>query len=191
MGRLGFYFDLTRCTGCKTCQIACKDKNRLDIGTIFRNVRDFETGRYPDVDCYHYSSSCNHCETPACLTICPTGAIYKADDGAVIIDAELCDGCGKCAEICPYEVPKILPEGIAGKCDSCKVRRDKGENPLCVDACQTRCLKFGDLDELEAEYGPDLVNTLPFLPDPAMTNPSILIKIKDSAKDENYREKYM
>ncbi|MCI8514298.1 MAG: 4Fe-4S dicluster domain-containing protein [Lachnospiraceae bacterium] len=189
MGRLGFYFDNSVCTGCRTCQVACKDKNRLEVGTIFRNVRSYESGSYPDAKIYHYSASCNHCEKPACVTACPSGAMYQAEDGTVICDTELCDGCQACVAICPYEVPQYIEEtGKVGKCDACAGLRAKGENPACVDACLMRCLDFGDLDELAKKYGGDLVNELPILPDPSMTNPSVLINPKECALEEDYRE---
>ena len=81
---IGFYFDMSRCTGCRACQIACKDKNRLEVGTIYRNAHTFSVGSFPEVKCYSYSASCNHCESPACMAACPTGAIDKREDGAVI-----------------------------------------------------------------------------------------------------------
>ena len=83
---LGFYFDMTRCVGCRACQVACKDRNNLDIGLLFRYAKTYETGSFPKVGMYNYSGSCNHCEHPACVTVCPTGAMYKAEDGTVIHD---------------------------------------------------------------------------------------------------------
>ena len=69
---LGFYFDMTACIGCKTCQIACKDKNDLPLGTLYRNIESYETGEFPKPGAYHLSVSCNHCEKPACVEMCPT-----------------------------------------------------------------------------------------------------------------------
>lgn len=192
MGRLGFYFDQTFCTGCRTCQVACKDKNRLGVGTIFRKVTTYEIGDYPDVQTYHYTASCNHCENPACVAICPTGAMYKAEDGTVIHDDAMCIGCQSCVNACPYKVPQYVEEeGIVRKCDACAYLRAKGENPACVDACPMRVLKFGDLDELKAEYGEDLVSELPILPDASVTGPSVLIKAKECAKKEGAHEFYV
>ena len=189
MGRLGFYFDGTQCTGCRTCQVACKDKNRLEVGTIFREVHSYESGSYPNAKIYHYSASCNHCESPACVAACASGAMYKVEDGTVICDTEMCDGCGMCVSVCPYQVPKMMDNGKANKCDACAYLRAKGENPACVDACLMRCLEFGDLDELAAKHeGEELSNVMPFLADPAATNPSILINAKECAKAEDYRE---
>ena len=58
---LGFYFDMTRCVGCRACQVACKDRNNLDIGLLFRYAKTYETGSFPKVGMYNYSGSCNHC----------------------------------------------------------------------------------------------------------------------------------
>ena len=76
MGKLGFYFDSTLCIGCRTCQVACKDKNGLPAGISYRVVRSFETGDYPRPGFYHYSGACNHCFSPACVASCPVGAIH-------------------------------------------------------------------------------------------------------------------
>ncbi len=188
---MGFYFDTTRCIGCCTCMIACKGKNQLEPGTNFRTVEHYEIGKYPDATVTHMSLSCQHCENPACLSACAAGAIYKNDDGIVLIDQEMCDGCGMCVEICPYHAPQIVPElGKAGKCDSCVALRAKGENPACVDACLTRCLMFGDVEELKATYGADLVSDLPYLPDSTMTKANIYIKASEAAKSEDFVQRF-
>lgn len=179
MGQLGFYYDMTRCIGCKVCQIACKDRNNLEPDQNYRIARSYETGTYPNVMQFHYAHACNHCESPACVAVCPTGAMQKAPDGTVVHDDDLCIGCSACVMGCPYGVP-ILKEGehIAGKCDSCYALRQAGKNPACVDACIMRAIEFGDLDELRAKHGGDLVNEMPFLPAASETNPSLLIKSK-------------
>ena len=70
MAQYGFYFDQTVCAGCHTCQIACKDKNRLDVGCLFRNVKSYETGEFPNPGIYHMSTTCSHCDNPACVSAC-------------------------------------------------------------------------------------------------------------------------
>ncbi len=186
---LGFYFDMTRCVGCRACQIACKDKNRLDVGVILRKAKTFEVGEFPTCKTYSYSFSCNHCENPACLAACATGAIYKAEDGTVILDSALCDGCGACVEICPYGHPQMNEAlGVAQKCDACAYLRAKGMNPACVDACPSRALEFGDMDELRAKHGEDLVSDIAILPDSTWTNANILIKAKEIALDPEFTE---
>lgn len=181
MTQIGFYFDMNKCSGCRTCQVACKDRNDLEVGMLFRHVRTYEVGTYPDARMLHYSGTCNHCANPACVENCPTGAMQKLEDGTVINDPEVCIGCGTCAASCPYEVPQLDEvEKLARKCDSCKSLRDNGGSPVCVDACLMRCIDFGDIDELRAKYGDDLVNGQTFLPDPTLTNPSLLIKRRES-----------
>lgn len=193
MGNLGFYFDATYCTGCKTCQVACKDKNRLDIGTVFRTVKDYEVGEYPNASWYHVSMSCNHCENPACIAACPTGAMYKAEDGTVLHDDDMCIGCQACVNACPYGAPKFVPsKNIVQKCDGCAAIRAAGGNPVCVDACPMRAIEFGDLDEIAAKHaGENLTKDIAVLADSSMTNPSICINAKPSMMEEGAEEAYI
>lgn len=189
MSQLGFYFDMTRCVGCRVCQIACKDRIGLeDVVSRTRRVDSYEAGEYPNAAVYHLSIACNHCENPACASVCPTGATYKAEDGTMRYDAELCIGCHACVGACPYQAPQPLENGKIAKCDSCFTLRENGMNPVCVDACIMRCLDFGEIDELKKKYGENLVSDLEALPDSTMTNPNLLIKAKPSAKEKNYRE---
>lgn len=188
--QLGFYYDMSICIGCKTCQVACKDKNNLEVGTLFRHVRSFETGKFPLPGAYHYSGACNHCADAKCVKGCPTGAMYYAEDGTVQHDDDKCIGCKYCVWNCPYGAPQFIEQsGIVGKCDSCKDLRDQGENPVCVDACLMRCLEFGDLDELAAKHGSGLTRELPILPLANICQPSLLVKPKNCALDPNYKEK--
>ena len=190
MARKGFYFDMTSCIGCRTCQIACKDKNNLDTGIVFRKVITFETGVYPAPGVYHYSSTCNHCENPKCVEGCPTGAMYIAEDKTVQHNPDKCIGCQYCTWNCPYGVPQYNAKiGKVSKCNACKDLTDRGQNPACVDACIMRCLHFGDLDELEKLYGGGTISELPILPPASETNPSIRIKPKAIALNKNFREK--
>ena len=190
MGQLGFYFDMTACTSCKTCQIACNDKNNLKTGTLFRNVRGFEGGQYPNPWIYYFSTSCNHCNEPKCAQGCPTGALTKLDNGIVNHDADKCIGCKYCMWNCPYGVPQYIEEtGTISKCDMCLDLISIGQKPTCVDACLMRCLDFGEMEDLKAKYGPDLVNELPILPSASITGPNILIKTKPCAFNKDFVEK--
>lgn len=183
---IGFFFDMHRCSGCRACQVACKDKNRLDVGTVFRRAKSYCVGEFPHVKCYSYSASCNHCENPACVLNCPTGAMRKASDGAVLHDDEMCIGCATCVKECPYEVPTMLPSGLSGKCDSCVLLRKLGGNPVCVDACPNRALDFGDIEDLKECYGDELVSSIAPLPSVDLTNPHVLICAKDAAHDSGF-----
>ena len=194
MGKLGFYFDATMCTGCRTCQVACKDKNRLDVGTLYREVKDYEVGAYPDVKWYHLTMSCNHCENPACVAKCPTGAMYIAEDGTVIHDDALCIGCQTCVAACPYGAPKYIAETQkVGKCDDCAAIRAAGGNPVCVDACPLRALEFGDLDELAAKHAGENLLSVDELAvvTGADTKPSYIVNTKAVMLEEGATEMYL
>ena len=184
---VGFYFDQTRCAGCKTCQVACKDKNKLGVGPVLRKVTSFQLGKYPAPKLYHVSASCNHCESPACMAKCPTGAITKAEDGTVVRDAEACIGCSSCVNACPFGHPQIDEvSGLSMKCDGCIQWREAGYLPACVEACPCRALDFGDVDELQRKYGSgaNLVSTLPVIGEDK-TGSQTLIKPREVALSED------
>ena len=187
--RQGFYFDMTACIGCRTCQVACKDVNRLEVGTDFRHVTSYCTGSGLTPRMYHMSVACNHCADPACVKVCPTGAMYKdAETGLVMHDDEMCIGCETCTKACPYGQPVLIAElGIVHKCDACAGLRIQGEQPSCVASCPQRVLEFGDVEELRAAHpGADLVADCAVLPDSSATNPSLLMEIKDCMLDGDY-----
>ncbi|CVH78212.1 Anaerobic dimethyl sulfoxide reductase chain B [Coriobacteriaceae bacterium CHKCI002] len=183
--QVGFYYDQTRCSGCKTCQVACKDKNRLEVGTVLREVRSYQVGAFPSVKMYHFSAACNHCQVPACKDVCPVGAITKdEEDGTVVIDHEACIGCSSCVKACPYGVPRIDEKsGLSYKCDGCIELRKQGYLPACVEACPYRALDFGDVEELKEKHGGDLVTELPAMGE-GNTGPNTLIKPRDVAVKE-------
>ena len=184
MAELGFYIDSTKCTGCRACQVACKDKNDLPVGTFFRMARSYEVGEFPEVKGYNISLSCNHCENPACVAACPTGAMYKTEEGPVLHDDDMCIGCQACVAACPYGQPHLIAElGIVKKCDSCIAIRQAGGNPVCVDACQIRALDFGDIDELKAKYGLEESGAAAILP-ASITGPNLLIRAKECMAED-------
>ncbi|WP_338824996.1 Anaerobic dimethyl sulfoxide reductase chain B [Moorella humiferrea] len=181
MAQMGFYYDMTICIGCKTCQIACKDKNNLEAGVLFRRVHTVEGGKFPHPWFYHISLGCNHCAEAPCIKNCPTGALYKREDGIVMHDREKCIGCRYCTWSCPYGAPQyIASEGKVGKCNLCADLIDKGEPPACVAACMMRALDYGDLEELRRKYGGTA--DVKGLPSSSLTKPSILIKPADPAR---------
>lgn len=185
MSQIGFYYDQTRCAGCKTCQVACKDKNGLGVGTVLREVRSYQVGSYPKATLYHYSATCNHCENPACVKACPVRAMQKdPDDGTVFNDHGLCIGCGSCVQACPYGVPRLDAQtGWSWKCDGCRTLRAEGYEPACVEACPYRALEFGDVDELRAAH-PDGTVTELAAQGVGATGPQTLIRPKASALQE-------
>ena len=187
---LGFYVDLQRCIGCRTCQVACKDRRDLQsAGPRPRRVDSFECGTYPDVSLFHLALSCNHCDEPACVAGCPTAALHKADDGTVQYDADRCVVCRNCMTVCPYGAPQHDKDAnLIAKCDACKALRDAGRNPVCVDACPMRAIEFGELDELRAAHEDDLTSELPVLPSADVTHPNMLLRPSAGALREDFRE---
>ena len=95
MAQYGFYFDQTACIGCHTCQIACKDKNRLDIGYLFRNVKTYEVGEFPNPAIYHVAESCNHCTNPACVAACPTKRTVQDPETGIVYHDPVFLGIGR------------------------------------------------------------------------------------------------
>lgn len=192
MAKQGFYFNMAACIGCRTCQVACKDKNDNEIGVIFRHLLDYEVGEYPSVAAYHYSATCNHCESPACVANCSTGALYIDDeDGTVQYDDSKCDGCQACVTACPYCIPQYIESlNVVRKCDACKALRANGEQPACVAACPMRALEFGPVDELAAAH-PDAVKDITILPDSETTKPCTLIDAKPAALEPDPVEAWM
>jgi anaerobic dimethyl sulfoxide reductase subunit B (iron-sulfur subunit) len=178
--QLAFYFDQTRCTGCHTCVVACKDWNDLPAELVnWRWVNTYEEGKFPDVRVYHVTASCNHCEKPACAEACPEDAITKRDpDGIVLIDKEKCTGCRVCEDACPYGAVQFRSDEtpLAEKCTFCVDRIDNAESPVCVAACPMRALDFGPLPELSKR--PGVVRQIKHLPDAAKTTGALVIKPK-------------
>ena len=120
MTQLGFFVDVSKCSGCKTCAVACKDAHNLPVGMNFRKVHEYAGGNWKqaadgswtqDVFGYYVSLGCNHCSDPACVKVCPTKAHHKrAEDGLVVIDATKCIGCGLCTTKCEFDAIKLHRE---------------------------------------------------------------------------------
>ena len=191
MAQYGFHYDGTRCTGCKTCMLACKDYHNLPGDVAFRQVYEYGNGEWEKdaagawsctTQVYYLSEACNHCDSPACFAACSQGAIVKDEDtGLVYIDEEKCVNCGACAEACPYGIPKADAEkGVYVKCDGCKDRVAQGKKPICVEACPLRALDFGDIEQLRSDFG-DVAAIAP-LPDLSQTNPNIVITEPKNAR---------
>jgi anaerobic dimethyl sulfoxide reductase subunit B len=184
--QMAFYFDANACTGCKACQIACTDRSDLPLEVTWRRVFYYEGGGWlphpeqknlltpSNVFAYAISAACMHCENPPCADVCPTLALTKDRDGVVTINESRCIGCRYCEWTCPYGGLHFNEsKNVMTKCDFCQDLLAVGKNPVCVDACVTRCLQFGELDELRAKYGD--VNSIAPLPNPDITKPSLVI----------------
>ena len=185
--------DLNRCFGCQTCAVACKMANNLpkdlsynvvytktdddldEFGTAVAKgavANDNAGGQYPNCTLSFLPMQCQHCENPACVSVCPTGATYKREDGIVVVDDSLCIGCRSCIMACPYEGVRTMiedepeyyldvvvgeadaPNHVAGtveKCTFCHNLIERGEVPACMQLCPGRARYWGDLDDPNSE----------------------------------------
>ena len=164
--KLGLAIDLDTCVGCQGCVTACKGWNGRDGGltdtdtqgadpggTHLNRVFSYEVER-PDKppEMLHFPKSCLHCEDAPCVTVCPTGASFKrSEDGIVLVDGDLCMGCGLCAWACPYGARELDPgHGTMKKCTLCidRIYNDnlapEDQIPACVRTCPTGARHFGD-----------------------------------------------
>ena len=151
----GFYMDTERCIKCWACEVACKQWNGIEAGTIARRkVHEVESGTFPNVTRTFVSMSCMHCGEPACAKVCPAGAITKrGEDGIVVVDKEKCIGCHYCFFACPFGVPQYTDAGM-DKCDCCIGNGvEPGDTPHCVATCPTQALQFGTIGRAGREGG--------------------------------------
>ena len=158
-----FVHDTAICNGCYCCQIACKDehvgndwtpiaKPQPDTGQFWLKQNEFVRGTVPKVKMHYRPVLCQHCDDAPCMKACPIeGALYKREDGLVILDPVKCTGCKNCVDACPYKAIYFNEDlNIAQKCTGCAHLIDRGwKEPRCVDACPTGALKF--LEESEAQ----------------------------------------
>jgi len=182
MAKYSFFFDQSRCYGCKTCTIACKNWNTLEPGPPkWLRVVEWETGTFPKVRLHTLFLPCFHCENPACLPACPNGAIYREEKyGAILVDQEKCQAtlCNReCYAECPYGAPQFASDEMGekmSKCTMCIDRLEAGDLPVCVHSCPVRALDFGPTEEIEAKYGK--LKDVEGMPASTQTNPSIVYK---------------
>jgi formate dehydrogenase iron-sulfur subunit len=176
--RFGFFTDTSVCIGCKACEVACKEwnsvpedglnwtghshDNSVGLGAdTWRHVAFVEqrapVGEHQSNfqrgdDSFRWlmsSDVCKHCTHAACLDVCPTGAIFRTEFGTVVVQADICNGCGYCVPACPYGVlDKREDDGRIFKCTLCYDRLQVGQEPACAKACPTNSIQFGELDEL-------------------------------------------
>ena len=173
--RMGFFTDTSICIGCKACEVACKEWN--GVPPADRNGRGFEflgqsydnTGELGADTWRHVafieqkqagdegfrwlmsSDVCKHCTSAACLEVCPTGSLVRTEFGTVVVQEDICNGCGYCIPACPFGViDQRKGDGRAWKCTMCYDRLRGGLEPACATACPTKSIQFGPLDELRA-----------------------------------------
>jgi Fe-S-cluster-containing dehydrogenase component len=143
--RSALMIDASACIGCQTCMVACKLENDLPAGP--RPIVAIQTGPLETDNgllAQHLPTTCYHCDRPACVLACPTGAMQKREDGLVFSDMELCIGCQTCAVACPFGHPQLnSASGKIAKCDGCRHRVDAGLWPACALKCPTGALSYG------------------------------------------------
>ncbi len=173
--RMGFFTDTSICIGCKACEVACKEWNEVPEDGIslsglsydntvglgastWRHVAFIEQPVSPgdapspgDTGMRWLMSSdvCKHCTESACLDVCPTGALFRTEFGTVVVQDDVCNGCGYCVPACPFGVIARREEDHqAHKCTLCYDRLGADLEPACAKACPTKSIQFGPLDEL-------------------------------------------
>ena len=178
--RYGMVIDTSRCVACHACEVACKSANNVPVGVFWNRVltdggSGVETlaGEYPNGTISVMTISCQHCENPACVKVCPVGATYKdPETGVVRQDYDKCIGCRMCMAACPYtgvrsfnwDEPKYALDFATGdaevplhqkhtveKCPFCYQRVTQGQTPACMVLCPGRARHWGDLDDPESE----------------------------------------
>jgi formate dehydrogenase iron-sulfur subunit len=170
--RMGFFTDTSVCIGCKACEVACKEWNHVPedglnfTGMSYDNTQSLgadtwrhvafieqrkpvEAGPRPELRWLMSSDVCKHCTHAACLDVCPTGSLFRTEFATVVVQEDICNGCGYCIPACPYGVIDQRPgDGRAWKCTLCYDRLSVGAPPACAQACPTESIQFGPLDEL-------------------------------------------
>jgi formate dehydrogenase iron-sulfur subunit len=189
--RVGFFTDTSVCIGCKACEVACKEWNlvpddgQLWTGESYDNTSTLGANTWRHVAFIEQnkprlvedgaeglrwlmsSDVCKHCTHAACLDVCPTGSLFRTEFGTVVVQEDICNGCGYCVPACPFgvldkrELPTEEParatlqaplgekhDGRVWKCTLCYDRLKDGHEPACAKACPTDSIQFGPLDEL-------------------------------------------
>jgi len=177
MTQPAFFLDASACSGCKACQAACKDKNDLPVGVLWRRVYEVTGGGWTragaswtsDVFAYHLSLACHHCARPICVEVCPTQAMHQRGDGIVVVDHDRCMGCQYCSWACPYDAPQYdRARGHMTKCDFCADNLAAGKPPACVAACPMRALETRERQDSSPDVTP--------LPVASLTQPALMVK---------------
>jgi len=164
--RVGFFTDTSVCIGCKACEVACKEWNELpadDIGwtghsydntghlgaATWRHVAFVEQELDGSMRWLMSSDVCKHCTSAPCLEVCPTGALFRTEFDTVVVQQDVCNGCGYCVSACPFGViDRSEDDGRAHKCTLCYDRLKDDMTPACAQACPTESIRFGPLEEL-------------------------------------------
>ncbi len=146
-----FHFDMTKCIGCRSCEVACNEQNGNPADIKWRRVGELEGGTWPLTQRTYLSMGCNHCLDADCLKGCPVDAYTKDPiTGIVLHSTDACIGCQYCVWNCPYSVPQFNPErGVVGKCDMCRGRLAEGLEPACVNACPENAIQIEIVNKID------------------------------------------
>ncbi|MEW6423857.1 MAG: 4Fe-4S dicluster domain-containing protein [Bacillota bacterium] len=137
MKKIAFIIFKEDCCGCHTCEVACKQEHGFGVGPRLIRVIEKSPNFIP--------LYCHHCADAPCKKACPAGAIYRNEQGIVLIKEESCIGCKECVEACPFGAMQFDDtKDIVVKCDLCFDRLRNGTVPACVTVCPTQCIFFGD-----------------------------------------------
>ncbi len=188
MSRAGFLLDLHRCVGCGACVLACRIENGRVDTAAWRRVLPLNLRRHPAGPTYFLSVACHHCEDPACLNGCPSGAYEQRPDGIVVHHDELCLGCRYCEMTCPFGAPHYdEAAGVVSKCHLCAHRLDAGRPPACVAACPTGALRYAAASGPEAQPAA-AAERVPGFADPAGCRPGLrFLAPADARRAELFR----
>jgi len=144
--------DQTKCIGCHACTTACKSENEVPVGVTRTYVKSVDVGVFPQARRAFQVTRCNQCADAPCVAACPTGAMYRREDGIVDFDKTVCVGCKACMAACPYDAIFINPEDrSAEKCNMCAHRLDIGLEPACVTVCPTEAILVGDASDPDSK----------------------------------------
>ena len=150
MAKYKLMVDVSKCIGCNSCVVACKQEFNFPAGPMpIRVIKIGPKKLRGELRTHYVPVFCKHCENAACIKACPEEAMHKRADGLVIVDQSKCTGCQMCIDVCPINAPQYNP--VTKKVELrnlCAQRIDKGEKPLCVLVCPARCMYFGESGEV-------------------------------------------